>query len=539
MKQALTLVAAWLALSCASAHAHFLWIVSDPVSGQAKVYFSEAPEPDDPELLDKVTSLKLLTFAGRDKASETAVTKQDDALTAPLGKSHAVAFSHSYGVLERGADKFLLNYYGTHHVAPIAADWKRLGSDEKQVPLEIVPSQKGKQVTLQVLWQGKPLADAQIVVGGAGVKAEGKTDAEGRFNVEPTKAGLLYARAKQQEATEGKLDDKAYSGIRHWTTLTVPVSISTAQSLEHKLPAVPKGVTSFGGAVDGDNVYIYGGHFGGAHHYWKEGQSGELLRLNVKEGTQWEQLASGPPRTGTALVAHGGKLYRIGGFEARNAEGDDADLHSMPDVQRFDPATGKWDDFVAMPVPRSSHDAAVLGSTVYVVGGWNLQARGSGEFLDTMLTLDLSAEKPEWKSSTVPFKRRALSVAAHNGKLYAIGGMQATGGPATDVDVYDPQSQSWSKAPALHGQGMEGFGTTSFDIAGRLTTITRSGAIQQLSADGKSWEINGYLKNPRFFARLLPLSNDRGIVIAGADMGSGKVNDTELIGSADVKTASK
>jgi N-acetylneuraminic acid mutarotase/uncharacterized GH25 family protein len=513
------------------AQAHFLWIASDPGSGQAKVYFSESPEPDDPDLLDKVGDLKLVTFEGRDKVGEVATTKQDDALVAKVGKAYAVALSRRYGVLERGAEKFLLNYYATHHVAPIAADWKRLGSDDK-LPLEIVPSQKGSQVTLQVLWQGKPLADAQIIVGGAGLtKVEGKTDAQGRFSVEPTKAGLLHARAKQQEAMEGKLDDKAYSQIRHWTTLTVPVSLpTTVQAVEHQLPDVPKGITSFGTAVDGDNVYVYGGHFGGAHHYWSDGQSGELLRLNVKEGGKWEPLASGPRRTGTALVAHGGKLYRIGGFEARNAESEEGDLHSMPDVARFDPATGKWNDFVAMPTPRSSHDAAVLGDTLYVVGGWNLQEGNDGEFLDTMLTLDLKAAKPQWKSTTVPFKRRALSVAAHNGKLYAIGGMQATGGPATEVDVYDPKTQNWSKAPPLHGQGMEGFGTTSFDIAGQLTVVTRSGALQQLSADGKSWQISGYLQHPRFFARLLPISNNRGIVIAGADMATGKVTATEVVG---------
>jgi N-acetylneuraminic acid mutarotase/uncharacterized GH25 family protein len=517
-----------LVLTSSLAHAHFLWIATDASTGQAKVYFSEAPEPDDPELLDKVAGLKLVAFAGRDKVTEVDVAKKEDALVAPTGKALTVGLSHSYGVLERGEDKFLLVYHGTAHASPIAADWKRAG---ERVPLEIVPTQKGSEIVLQVTWKGKPVADAQIVAGGAGLgKAEGKTDAEGKFVVKPAKAGLLHARAKHVEMAAGKQDDKAYDTIRHWTTVTLPVSIPSVQSLDHKLPDVPKGVTSFGGAVAGDYVYLYGGHFGGAHHYWADGQSGELLRLKVNGGTQWEPLASGPRRTGTALVAHGGKLYRIGGFEARNKEGEEADLHSMADVGRFDPATGKWEDFAAMPTPRSSHDAAVLASTLYVVGGWNLQEGNDGQFLDTMLSLDLSAEKPEWKSATVPFKRRALSVATHNGKLYAIGGMQDKGGPATTVDVYDPKSQSWSSAPSLHGEGMEGFGSTSFEIAGRLTAITRSGAIQQLSSDGKSWEISGYLKNPRFFARLLPIANNRGIVIAGADMGSGKVNATEIIG---------
>lgn len=527
----ITAIAVTLALG-SWAEAHFLWIVADPASSQVRVYFSEGAKPDDPDLLDRVADIKLTTLEGRDTSSEVSVERKGDSLVAPLGKAYGVSLSREYGVIERGGERFLLNYYATSHVSAIHADWKRLGEDK--VPLEIVPNQKGSQIELTVYWKGEPLPDAVILAQGVGLnKADGKTDAQGRFVVEPKKAGLLAVRAKHVESQSGKSGDKAYDSIRRWTTVTVPVSISSVQSVPNKLPDVPKGVTSFGAAVDGDWAYVYGGHFGGAHHYWKEGQSDQLLRLNVKDGKVWEQLASGPRRTGTAMVAHGGKLYRIGGFEARNEEQEDGNLHSMEDVQRFDPVTGKWSDFVPMPVPRSSHDAAVLGDTIYVVGGWNLQKRGEGQFLDTMLSLDLKTERPEWKVSTVPFKQRALSLAAHNGKLYAVGGMQETGGPTTEVEVYDPMTQTWSKGPAIHGQPMEGFGNTSFEIGGRLTTITRSGAIQQLSSDRTSWIIVGYLKNPRFFARLLPVSGDRGIVIGGADMGTGKVNATEIFVQAE------
>jgi N-acetylneuraminic acid mutarotase/uncharacterized GH25 family protein len=524
---------ALLALAMAtSAQAHFLWIVTDPATSQARVYFSEGAEPDDPDLLDRIADLKLTRFEPRDKASEVAVAKQDDALVAPLDKAYGVSLSRKYGVIERGGESFLLNYHATSQVSAIPSDWQRLGN---QVPLEIVLNQKGKQVELTVYWQGKPLSDAVIVVAGSGIEqAEGKTDAQGHFTIEPQKSGLLAVRVKHVENESGKFDDKAYNSVRHWTTLTVPVSVSTVQSLETSLPDVPKGITSFGGAVAGDWVYVYGGHWGGAHHYWKEGQSGEFLRLNVREPKGWETLPGGPRRTGTAMVAHDGKLYRIGGFEARNAEKEDADLHSMDDVQRFDPATGKWESLPAMPVPRSSHDAAVLGGTLYVVGGWNIQKRGEGEFLDSMLTLDLKADKPKWKVLQVPFKRRAISAAAHDGKLYVMGGMQETGGATTRVDVYDPQTKTWSRGPSLHGTDMEGFGSTSFEIGGKLTTITMSGAIQQLANDGKSWVIAGQLKHPRFFARLLPIASNRGIVIAGAHMGSGKIMQTEVIGASDI-----
>jgi N-acetylneuraminic acid mutarotase len=518
-----------LSLLSSSAYAHFLWLVPDPPSGEVRVFFSEGAAPDDPELLDRLEGLKLWRFEGRDQATQHDAERRDDALVTALGKAHGVALSHRYGVLERGGEAFALHYHGTSQVSPLPGTWKRLGGEK--VDLEIVPAQKGKEMVLTLLWKGEPVSDAQIVVGGAGIEAkEGKTDQEGRFSVEPQASGLLTVRARHVESESGKLDGKEYASVRHWTTLTVPVSVPTMQSLDVNLPDVPQGITSFGAAGIGDHVYVYGGHLGGAHHYWKEGQSNELLRLNVREGGKWEKLASGPRRTGTAMVSHGAKLYRIGGFEANNAESDDAVLHSMNDAERYDPASNRWDQLPAMPVPRSSHDAAMLGDVLYVVGGWNLQAGRDGQFLDTMLTLDLSSEAPEWKSHSVPFKRRAVSIAAFQGKLYVMGGMQEAGGPTTRVDVFDPASGTWSEGPSLHGAALEGFGTTSFEIGGKLTTITHSGAIQQLAADGKSWLVGGQLKHPRFFARLLPIEGNRGIAIAGADMATGKVTATEVIG---------
>ena len=71
------------------------------------------------------------------------------------------------------------------------------------------------------------------------------------------------------------------------------------------------------------------------------------------------------------------KLIRIGGFTAMNKEGDDHDLHSQNQVAAFDVATKTWSDLPALPEPRSSLDAAILGDFVYVVGGWKLSGESS------------------------------------------------------------------------------------------------------------------------------------------------------------------
>ena len=161
----------------------------------------------------------------------------------------------------------------------------------------------------------------------------------------------------------------------------------------------------------------------GAHSYARDQQGKTLQKLSLKGG-EWTNVIEGPGLQGLALVPHGGKLYRIGGFTAKNAEGEDKDLWSQADVAAFDPAKKEWIPMPPLPEPRSSHDAAVIGDTVYVVGGWKLQGQAPSEWHNTAWKMDLSSSQPTWQPiANPPVTRRALAAAAHNGKLYIIGGM--------------------------------------------------------------------------------------------------------------------
>jgi N-acetylneuraminic acid mutarotase len=289
-------------------------------------------------------------------------------------------------------------------------------------------------------------------------------------------------------------------------------------------------VTSFGGAVAGDYLYVYGGHTGHAHSYSFAEQGHELRRLNLRKPKAWEVVAEGPHLQGLALVAHGEKLYRLGGFTAKNKEGEEHDLWSQDDAAVFDLADKKWHELPPLPEPRSSHDAAVVGDTLYVVGGWQLQGDKDSVWHDTAWSLDLTAKQPEWKPlPKPPFQRRALSLAAHEGKLYAIGGMQKEGGPSTRVDVFDPASGKWSQGPSLIGEPMEGFGNSAFATDGRLYASTIHGNLQQLSEDGKAWKTVRKMPTARFFHRMLPIAQGEFVIVGGANMGSGKFAELEVI----------
>jgi N-acetylneuraminic acid mutarotase len=302
-----------------------------------------------------------------------------------------------------------------------------------------------------------------------------------------------------------------------------------AEEVAVKLPDLPHPVTSFGGAVIGDNVYIYGGHAGDPHDYYIEGQSKSLWRLNVNGQPEWKELAQGPSLQGLAMVSHNGKLYRLGGFTAKNKKGEDKDLWTVDSAASFDLATNQWTDLPALPEPRSSFDAAVADGKIFVIGGWQLQGDADSVWHKTAYELDLSQAKPQWKAiAEPPFQRRALSVAEYDNKIYAIGGMTQDG-PSTEVHIFDVASGKWSEGPALPGKGMEGFGSSAFAVGGKLYVSTFSGLLYRLSDDGKSWEKVQKLERDRFFHRMLPIGENRLVFIGGASMASGKFAEVDVI----------
>ena len=539
-----TIAAVLLSLCLPSVtHAHFLWLLTESAGDapQVQVFFGESAEPDDPDLLDRVSSAKVWSVGFRGEPQTLALKKIDESLVAELTPQTAqtpIVLRHTWGVFTRGESSFLLNYYAKTYPFALPGTWRAI-DDAERLPLEIVPERDGRSTVLRVEWQGKPVAGCQVVIVGPGIedKREGTTDEAGGFRTTLPESGVYSIRARMIEEKPGELDETKYSARRHYSTLTLRHVPSQITSEKHSLPELPRGITSFGGAVIGDTAYAYGGNYGSAHEYSQEGQSGDLWSLDLStadgEPGQWRKLSTGPKRQGLALVAHNGLLYRVGGFMAKNHEGEDNDLQSQSDVARFDPRTGNWTVLPPLPEPRSSHDAASVGDVLYVAGGWNMPGAGKETvWHNTAWALDLSVSDSELKWQPIakpPFQRRALALAAHDEKLYCIGGMRQQGGPTTRCDVYDPATDSWSAAPSLLGTNMDGFGSSAFACDGSLYVSTISGSVQRLSKDEARWNFVGQLDHPRFFHRLLPWRNEKLLAIGGGSMSVGKVTAVDLI----------
>jgi N-acetylneuraminic acid mutarotase len=321
-----------------------------------------------------------------------------------------------------------------------------------------------------------------------------------------------------------------------WAAIIVSVMNSSANAQgkashgKKGLPDLPFGMTSSGAALVDQHVYVCAGQRGAAHEYSWEGLSDQFLRLDLRTPERWETVGTVPRGAGLAMVSYGGKIYRIGGFEARNKEGQKQDLHSTADFTRFDPATGRWESLAALPQPRSSHDAVVVGSRVIVVGGWDLRGSQPTVWDDTAIVADLSVPQPTWQELPKPsFHRRAFALGEARGQVYVLGGMDEKGGPTTTTDVLDLATKKWSAGPKLPGEGLQGFGGAAATCGGQLFATTYSGKIWRLSEDGQTWQDAGKLARPRFFHRMLCTSDSSLLIVGGANMEEGKDVSVEVI----------
>jgi N-acetylneuraminic acid mutarotase len=307
------------------------------------------------------------------------------------------------------------------------------------------------------------------------------------------------------------------------TAFTLPALLALAMPLSAKaadLPPLPRGVSSLGAVACDGYLYIYGGHVGKTHNYSTQDVQGTFHRLKLDGGTRWEELPGGPSAQGLNLAAHGGKVYRVGGMQPRNAPGEVEDIHSLADCARFDPKTGKWEALPPLPAGRSSHDVVAAGDKLVVVGGW--QQRGKGVttvWHDTAAVLDLAAARPEWKSIPQPFKRRALTATAVGNKVYVLAGLGPEGGDRR-VDVLDVATGEWGTGPALPGNDRAAFSPAATVVNGRVVVNTNAGPVFRLTEAGDVWEKVGDAPTKRLVARLVPFGSDAVLLVGGASGGA-------------------
>lgn len=530
--------------------AHFVYVYSH--DGKAKVVFGEGLEPDQAMFLSRLNEMQAYKVDGGKRVPIELAKQTEGELgwfeTSLDSSGHIVDVHCPYGVFGRGDKRMFLDYSAKYinindgHSAPA----------NKQLKLDFIPKMEQGQLSVTAYFNGFPIKDIEIEVTRLESNTYAETDEAGHAVLNPHSRFVVKGKHVVEEP--GEVDGEKFDEKRYYCTLVVDtaplanskpaVSAPVAEAIgpvqlqrvDSQLADFPKGMTSFGATVADGQVFVIGGKSGKAHQYAKSYQNRDVLCLSV-DGNQddWETVGENLGLQGLAIVSHGGKVYRIGGLEARNKEDEEQDLHSVADFVAFDLATRSWKQMPSLPEGRSSIDACVVGDQVYVVGGWSM-GDGEPKWSTTMLKFDLSKPEGQWEQVEAPFQTRAMAVRHHGNKLFAIGGLQQRGGPTNQVHVFDLATAKWSEGPVVPASGpMKAFGCSAVSTQGHLLTSTYDGGIYVLGSDEKDWVKTYELETGRFFHQMLPIAKNRFALVGGSHMESGSHFEVEVFEVTDRK----
>lgn len=526
----LVLASVLLAASTKISRAHFVFVVPGK-GGEATVLMSETLKPEDEVNVAIIKGTKL-SVKTADGTVPLALRKGSDNayhVVVPGSGKRVLHGSLDLGVTQRGEVPNVLRYYPKTVLG--AADGVTIGD----LPVEIVVVKAGEGIKLKVLGDGKPQSNSEVtIILPDGSQEIARTDKDGLTETY-TKSGRYGAWARFWEDTPGERDGKKYAQVRSYATLVFDnggAGIADAVAEQKAISAnasawlkLPEATSSFGGVGLDGWFYVYGGHTAPTHEYHTTAVSGNFFRADIAQGKSWEKLPAGPGLQGMNLAAADGMVYRIGGMQPQNKQGDPTDNRSVAENARFNPAKMAWETLPALPEGRSSHDFAVLDGKLYVIGGWKLNGPQGNTWPEAGLVLDL-AGGTEWKTFAQPFTRRALIAATHGGRLYAIGGFDKTNAPSLRVDIYDPAATQWSAGPELPGETMNGFSPAACEVDGQLFVSVGDGNLFRLNDDAKRWELIAWT-TPRIVHRLIP-SGGR-ILVAGGAAEGGNLDLVEVV----------
>jgi len=201
------------------------------------------------------------------------------------------------------------------------------------------------------------------------------------------------------------------------------------------VPAVGSGVEGMSVASVGNSIIAAFGFDPGL------GDTATTRIYDIAHDT-WLLGASAPAGSASsegAGVAHGGLFYTVGG---RAGGGPSTDILS------YDPASDTWTVLTPMSTGRAGLAVAVVGDAIYAIGG-RTGTGGPNSFGKLAVVERYDIDTNTWTTVAPLLSPRSdLAAAGVGGKIYVFGGFNAAGFAVSDVDVYDPVTNTWSAAPA-------------------------------------------------------------------------------------------
>ena len=184
-----------------------------------------------------------------------------------------------------------------------------------------------------------------------------------------------------------------------------------------ELPDLQHARAAAAAAAVGDKLVVVGG----------QDDKQLVATTEVFDGQSWTQSADIPtPREHLAAVSDGVYVYTLGGRFLSSDENTGA-------FERFNPASGTWDQLTDMPTPRGSYGAALIDGRIVAVGG-----EEPTRVLSTVEMYDIASGK--WRTlAPINTAVHGEAVAAVGSTVYCIGGADRPTheGPVAIVEALD------------------------------------------------------------------------------------------------------
>lgn len=199
--------------------------------------------------------------------------------------------------------------------------------------------------------------------------------------------------------------------------------------------------------IHDDFLYLFGGNNSlEQHDFEPENFQSEGWRLHLPS-MRWERIADYPQRRQTMQTFLAGDHgISVGGF---GHDGTAAVSH--PEAYVFDFARGTWQERAGLPGGRTQFGLVAHGDRLYVLGGLDYDPAREGEAAFNHVTsilsapiADASAPFTELEDVTMPGPRRAFASAALGDRIYLVGGMRERFQLVDDCVAFDVTERSFA-----------------------------------------------------------------------------------------------
>ncbi|BAC91316.1 gll3375 [Gloeobacter violaceus PCC 7421] len=195
------------------------------------------------------------------------------------------------------------------------------------------------------------------------------------------------------------------------------------------------------GAMVAGKLYVFGGY---TDTTFKPSVRSDLY--DPADNT-WKQIANLPISTthaGTAVV--GTDVYLAGGYIGKENGGQ---TFATTNVWKYNVNSNTWSALPPLPQARGSGALVVLGARLHFFGGADINRKDKGEHW----YLPLNGGTGWTSAASLPNPRSHMGYAALGGKIYAVGGQygfDANLVAQNFVDVWDPASPgAWTRVAGL------------------------------------------------------------------------------------------